>query len=470
MTTKIGAYSVAESNAMMGLDILNTASENLSLVTSHLSRIRDLAEQAANGTYGLSSLDIIQKEIDQRTAEISRVMKTTEYNGIQLYGDGSPISTGDFVDVVKPLTEEEAVAQGYQVIKTVDDLNNIRNNPKGKYILMNDIDLSGYNWEPMDFNGTLDGNGYVIKNLTINKSTEDNVGFIRNGGANSNVCNLGLENINITGHNNVGGFAGGLAYITNCYVTGKVNGNQYVGGLIGATGVSTYINNCYSAADVYGNSSVGGLLGNGSSSIKNSFTLGNVSGNRTVGGIAGYNAGGGHISYCYVVGRVTGTTNVGGIMGGTGNTFSNVYWNPETTGQSLAIGTGTTTVATAVTTSELNKLISDGTLLSIAPETLKGGSIFNLQVGIDSSQNSVISFDTTFSFELNLNVLTNASARNSITVIDNIISHVSSRSTLRDADIAEESSQYIKMQILQQASATLLATANQSPSIALQLL
>lgn len=47
---------------------------------------------------------------------------------------------------------------------------------------------------------------------------------------------------------------------------------------------------------------------------------------------------------------------------------------------------------------------------------------------------------------------------------------LSSRSTLRDADIAEESSAYIRNQILQQASATLLATANQIPSIALQLL
>ena len=46
----------------------------------------------------------------------------------------------------------------------------------------------------------------------------------------------------------------------------------------------------------------------------------------------------------------------------------------------------------------------------------------------------------------------------------------SSQSTIRDADIAKESSEYIKMQILQQASATLLATANQTPSIALQLL
>ena len=47
---------------------------------------------------------------------------------------------------------------------------------------------------------------------------------------------------------------------------------------------------------------------------------------------------------------------------------------------------------------------------------------------------------------------------------------VSSRSTLRDADFAETSSQYIQQQILQQASATLMATANQSPSIALQLI
>ena len=47
---------------------------------------------------------------------------------------------------------------------------------------------------------------------------------------------------------------------------------------------------------------------------------------------------------------------------------------------------------------------------------------------------------------------------------------VSSRSTIRDADIAEVSAHYIQQQILQQASATLLATANQSPSIALQLI
>ena len=45
----------------------------------------------------------------------------------------------------------------------------------------------------------------------------------------------------------------------------------------------------------------------------------------------------------------------------------------------------------------------------------------------------------------------------------------SSLSTLRDTDVAEESSNYIQAQILQQASATLLSTANQTPSIALNL-
>ena len=47
---------------------------------------------------------------------------------------------------------------------------------------------------------------------------------------------------------------------------------------------------------------------------------------------------------------------------------------------------------------------------------------------------------------------------------------VSSRSTIRDADMAEVSATYIQQQILQEAAATLMSTANQSPAIALQLI
>ena len=43
-------------------------------------------------------------------------------------------------------------------------------------------------------------------------------------------------------------------------------------------------------------------------------------------------------------------------------------------------------------------------------------------------------------------------------------------STIKDSDVAEASSNYIKYQILQQSTATLLSTANQMPSIALNLI
>ena len=69
----------AQDNISMGLDMLTTATDSLELVSSHLSRIRDLAEQAANGTYGDDSLNAIQQEVNSRTAEINRIMANTEY-------------------------------------------------------------------------------------------------------------------------------------------------------------------------------------------------------------------------------------------------------------------------------------------------------------------------------------------------------------------------------------------------------
>ena len=499
LSSKISAYQVAENNTLMGLDILRTASENLSLVTSHLERMRALTIQALNGSYGAGSLQTIQKEIDLRAEEISRVMKNTEYNEIQLYGDGSPVSTGDFIQVVKPLTEAEAVAQGYTVVKTVEELDDMRNNPTGKYILMNDIDLSGYNWEPMKFSGILDGNGYVIKNLKIYKPAENYVGFISSGTA--IVRNLGLENVDITGKIFVGGLMGELTYaITNCYVTGKIAGEDNVGGLAGRTKVSTGVNKCYVAANVSGNNRVGGLLGSTAGGVSNSFSTGNVSGNTDVGGLVGRVSGGVN-NTCYSSASVKGNSNTGGFAGSVTAGFkAEGYWNSETSGQLVGVGNpaGSTNI-TGVTTAELNEIIKTGVLPSIPPEELKGGSVFSLRVGIDSTEASVIKFDTTFSFELLLDVSTQSSANETLASIDKVLAQVnsrqtdfgaaqnrlesaleqistaydnlvSSRSTIRDANIAEESSEYIKMQILQQASATLLATANQTPAIALQLL
>mgnify|MGYP002852777430 CR=1 FL=1 len=82
--TKLGSIDIATDNAAMGSDLLTTAEENYDLITSHLQRVRDLTEQAANGTYGSSSMNAIIAEINSRLEEITRISKNAEYNGISL--------------------------------------------------------------------------------------------------------------------------------------------------------------------------------------------------------------------------------------------------------------------------------------------------------------------------------------------------------------------------------------------------
>ena len=84
MEAKLSSYDVAANNAQIGLDMLTTTEENYSLITDHLQRIRDLTEQAANGTYSDDSRAAIKAEIESRLAEIDRIAGSAEYNGILL--------------------------------------------------------------------------------------------------------------------------------------------------------------------------------------------------------------------------------------------------------------------------------------------------------------------------------------------------------------------------------------------------
>ena len=92
--TQLGSLDIVAENAAMGTDLLDTAEQNYSLLTSHLQRIRDLTEQAANGTYGSSSLKAMQAEIKSRLEEISRISANAEYNGIKLMSAAPPATNG----------------------------------------------------------------------------------------------------------------------------------------------------------------------------------------------------------------------------------------------------------------------------------------------------------------------------------------------------------------------------------------
>ena len=95
--TKIGSLDVAADNAATGADMLSTAEGTYSLLSEHLQRIRDLTEQAANGTYSSASLKAIHSEIYVRLDEINRVSASAEFNGIKLASyieDGNPKGAG----------------------------------------------------------------------------------------------------------------------------------------------------------------------------------------------------------------------------------------------------------------------------------------------------------------------------------------------------------------------------------------
>lgn len=104
-----------------------------------------------------------------------------------------------------------------------NDLNNVRQNLTGSYILMNDLDEetagygtfnSGEGWMPIGtesaaFTGTFDGNGHTISGLTIDRGTGNNGLF--GATLDATIENVGLLNVNIrAGAGNNGAVAGNL--------------------------------------------------------------------------------------------------------------------------------------------------------------------------------------------------------------------------------------------------------------------
>jgi flagellin len=88
MEAKVSGYDIINTNAQMGLDMLTTQEGVLDIIGDYLQRIRDLTMQAANGTYGSSSLNAIALEVTQRMDEINRLCKITDFNDTYLL-DGS---------------------------------------------------------------------------------------------------------------------------------------------------------------------------------------------------------------------------------------------------------------------------------------------------------------------------------------------------------------------------------------------
>ena len=88
MNSQSRGLAVAARNANDGISLAQTAEGALGKVGDMLQRVRELAVQSSNATNSADDRKALQAEVDQLTAEIDRVAKTSSFNGQKIL-DGS---------------------------------------------------------------------------------------------------------------------------------------------------------------------------------------------------------------------------------------------------------------------------------------------------------------------------------------------------------------------------------------------
>ena len=199
-------------------------------------------------------------------------------------------------------------------------------------------------WQPIGsnanrFSSIFDGNGFIIRNLYMDREASD-LGLFSVLGTAGKIKNVGLLDVSVKGSgNNIGGLVGRdeSGSIINSYVTGDVSGTNNIGGLVGRKDRGSIINS-YVTGDVSGTNNIGGLVGlNGLGSIINSYASGTVSGDQFVGGLVSRN-GSGLIISSYAAAKVTGDSFVGSLTSlNTGSVVAS-YWDTQASGQAMSSG------------------------------------------------------------------------------------------------------------------------------------
>ena len=97
MRADIAALRQGIRNAQDGISMIQTAEGALAVIDEKLIRMKELAEQAATGTYTNAQRMIIHSEFAAMAAEIDRIASSTNFNGINLLnGNTSVAGTGGY--------------------------------------------------------------------------------------------------------------------------------------------------------------------------------------------------------------------------------------------------------------------------------------------------------------------------------------------------------------------------------------
>ena len=93
LDTQIRGSKVAKDNVATGTNVLQTIESDLDNILTNVQRIRDLAVQAANSIYGDKELAAMKAEVNERIAEIERISKASNFNGLKLLDGTGKLKT-----------------------------------------------------------------------------------------------------------------------------------------------------------------------------------------------------------------------------------------------------------------------------------------------------------------------------------------------------------------------------------------
>ncbi len=211
--------------------------------------------------------------------------------------------------------------------------------PKAHFVIVNDIDASDYVFEsdPMlEFFGSLDGQGYVVKNMTINGGAifsnlygdldnmpEEGAAFDASANTLGVVQNINFINPTFNCTSGETGMLVGYAMygtIRNIHIYGgKYNCEGSVAGLVGTANSYSTIETCSVNADITTSGDAAGIaLRTMTSAVIRAcaFTGSITSTGSNVGGIiSSLNQNAGGVYDCHVDATIVGSDTVGGIVG-----------------------------------------------------------------------------------------------------------------------------------------------------------
>ena len=157
--------------------------------------------------------------------------------------------------------------------------------------------------------------------------------------------NLSVLDSYMRGEDCIGGICGNEdgGTIQNCYSAATVCGDSYIGGICGRSRSNSIIENCYNAGYIYGATrSIGGICGDNSATLQGCYNVGKVNGEFYVGGIVGESYGSGNtiwIKDCYNRGNVIGDTEkIGGIGGCIGSSLVENCYSQATVSGNTNVG------------------------------------------------------------------------------------------------------------------------------------